>query len=879
MKANKRLKRVTALGLSLALSMSLAFTPALAAGETDTAAEGGAPTEGQGAPDGMPEGGMPDGAPGGGGGGGGTAAPSVDYQTLDVLGKYAGVFIRDGKVLTDPDVISGNGTISSTQISGVKITADNIGVWNKSNDTEEGIAGQSGIVILNTSTGDAASDAVTIGGTEEVYDVDGEKYNTVVILKNEDGDEKNTAYTAADWTIDNGDNPNCTYPGAGIAVSAKSLKVQNAFIETYGYHRPALATYDSKLAGDDDAQAPSVIVEDSVLASWGSEGNGSSAPTFTCMYGSARPVIINANADMMFFNSKVLSSDWGSYSLDQCSNINVSIVNSYNENTVGGYGVYAIGSNTVDMYGTTSVSGQYGAILCAAGTAHMYNLQKALSNSDLMANYDGTLTMSDALNEGGTNQMIAVNNAVTFTADMSGANVVSTLTAEDTLFATVDSATADDGNEIRSVLDTYDWLTNFGAISKGAPYFFLNYIDGSTLCYRSVNSVLKLDNCQLESKNGIVIETVLGYDTSASGINVPDKTEYAGYDFTLSNMDVTGDILHEDYQRKMNLTLDNTTLTGTVYTGTMASWNEEMENYVGQMWDVYDEAVGGVVGEVAEANGLSRDKIIAALEKNDSYESFWGANLTLTDSTWNVTSDASLASLTVDQDSTIQGDVGVDITIYVDVDMSNDDLGFDVSTGTKVDTLEAGKTYNNVVIVTEQKDFEDVNEGDWFYDAVYMAASLGITNGTGTDHYVFSPNVSCTRGQIVTMLYRLAGSPTVLSTSTKFTDVATGSYYEKAVAWAVAEGITNGTSATTFSPNAPCTREQVAAFLYRFSGEKTTATSTTFKDVSTGSYAYEAICWAQSTGVAKGMGNGCFSPKTTCTRAQIAQFICNYVTR
>jgi hypothetical protein len=495
-----------------------------------------------------------------------------------------------------------------------------------------------------------------------------------------------------------------------------------------------------------------------------------------------------------------------------------------------------------------------------------------------MANYDGTITLSDALNQGGGNQMIGVNNAVTFTADMSGANVVSTLTAEDTLFATVDSATADDGSEIKSVLDTYDWLTNFSMISGGAPYFFLNYIDGSTLCYRSVNSVLKLDNCELESKNGVVIETVLGYDTSASGIDVADGTEYAGYDFTLSNMDVTGDILHEDYQRKMNLTLDNTTLTGTVYTGTMASWNEDMENYVGLMWNVYDEALGGVVGEIAEKNDITQDSVVALLEKNDSYETFWGANLTLTDSTWNVTSDASLASLTLDKNSTVQGDAGVDITIYVDVDMSNDDLGFDVTTGTKVDTLEAGKTYKNVVIVTEQKDFEDVSEGDWFYDAVNFAADMGITKGTGTDHYVFSPYVNCDRAQIVTMLYRMAGSPTVLSTTTQFTDVVAGSYYEKAVAWAVSEGITNGTSDTTFSPNATCTREQVVTFLYRLSGEKSTVAST-FKDVSTSSFAYDAISWAQSTGVAQGTGNGNFAPKMTCNRAQIAQFIYNYVTR
>ncbi len=849
MKGKKRFKRGVALSLSLALLLTVCCVPAMAEGEEP------------------PEGGGP-------GGGGGTGAPSVDYQTLDVLGNYAAVFIRDGQVTTDDSLIETKGTIDSTTISDTYITSDTIGVWNKSTDVEDGIAGTSGIVILNTSTGDAADDSVVIGGEEDVFKVNGEDYNTVVILDNQDGDEPNTAYTDAEWTIDNGDNSNCTYPGVGIAVSAAALKIQNAYIETFGYHRPALATYDSQLAGDDNAQAPVVIVEDSLLASWGSEGKGSSAPTFTCMYGSARPVIINASEDIMFFNSKILSSDWGSYSLDQCSDTTVSIVNSYNENTVGGYGVYAIGSNIVNMYGTTSVSGQYGAIICAAGTANIYNLDKAVADSSLMENYDGTIQDDDALNEGGGSQMVGVNSAVTFTADISGANVVSTLSAEDTYFATVETATADDGSTIYSVLDTYDWLTNFAFISGGAPYFFLHYIDGATLSYRSVNSKLNLDNCQLESKNGTVIQTVLGYDTSANGIDVPDGTEYYGYDFNLSNMSVTGNILHEDYQRKMDLVLDNTDLTGAVVTGTMASWNSTMESYVDDLWQADDPAVGGVVGEVAEANDISKEAVVDLLEKNDSYETFWGTNLTLNDSDWTVTDTSSLTTLTVDQESSIQAPEGKTISFYVDVDMSNDDESFDVSTGTLVSSLEAG-TYENVVIVVEDENpFTDVSASDYFYAPVVWAVEQGVTSGTSAT--TFSPNGVCTRAEMVQFLYNEAGKPAVAEgTVNPFVDVKEGAWYYDAVLWAVAEGITAGKDATHFAPAGICTRAEVMQFLYNEAGKPAAAEGTVnpFVDVEEGAWYYDAVLWAAEYGITSGTGDNTYSPNDACTRAQVVTFL------
>lgn len=165
-----------------------------------------------------------------------------------------------------------------------------------------------------------------------------------------------------------------------------------------------------------------------------------------------------------------------------------------------------------------------------------------------------------------------------------------------------------------------------------------------------------------------------------------------------------------------------------------------------------------------------------------------------------------------------------------------------------------------------QKGFNDVKSGDYFYDAVNWAVEKGIT--TGTSATTFSPNASCTRAQIVTFLWRASGSPEPKTASNPFTDVAANAYYCKAVLWAVENGITTGTSATTFSPNAPCTRAQGVTFLWRANGSKAASAAASFTDVASDAYYAPAVAWAAEQNVTGGVGNGLFSPDTTCTRAQ-----------
>lgn len=167
--------------------------------------------------------------------------------------------------------------------------------------------------------------------------------------------------------------------------------------------------------------------------------------------------------------------------------------------------------------------------------------------------------------------------------------------------------------------------------------------------------------------------------------------------------------------------------------------------------------------------------------------------------------------------------------------------------------------------------FRDVAESAYYYDAVEWAVDKGVTEGTGNGY--FSPNRACTRGEIVTFLYRAAGRPAPVSEENPFTDVAPGAYYYDAVLWAVEQGITQGTSATTFSPGATCTRAQAVTFLYRYFSSSATSAVLSFTDVASSTYYYDAVRWAVAGGITQGTGKNTFRPDKTCTRAEIVTFL------
>ena len=166
--------------------------------------------------------------------------------------------------------------------------------------------------------------------------------------------------------------------------------------------------------------------------------------------------------------------------------------------------------------------------------------------------------------------------------------------------------------------------------------------------------------------------------------------------------------------------------------------------------------------------------------------------------------------------------------------------------------------------------FVDVKTGDYFYDAVLWAVEKGITNGTSAE--TFSPEDPCTRAQIVTFLWRAAGSP-VVNYAMDLSDVAGDVYYAEAVRWALSEGITTGTSAHTFSPDATCTREQAVTFLWRAAGSPAVSGESAFEDVGADAYYARAVAWAAQNGVTNGISQALFGTGSDCTRAQIVTFL------
>ena len=168
--------------------------------------------------------------------------------------------------------------------------------------------------------------------------------------------------------------------------------------------------------------------------------------------------------------------------------------------------------------------------------------------------------------------------------------------------------------------------------------------------------------------------------------------------------------------------------------------------------------------------------------------------------------------------------------------------------------------------------FTDVKASDSFYDAVMWAVSSGITSGTSAT--TFSPNASCTRYQFAVMLYKLHGKPPVTGAELPFKDVSKKASYYNAVSWAYSCGIIKGTSKTTFSPNAAVTRYQAVQMLYKTIGKPTvSATDSPFKDVPKNASYFKAVLWAVEDGITKGTSSTTFSPYATCKRYQLVVFL------
>ena len=284
--------------------------------------------------------------------------------------------------------------------------------------------------------------------------------------------------------------------------------------------------------------------------------------------------------------------------------------------------------------------------------------------------------------------------------------------------------------------------------------------------------------------------------------------------------------------------------------------------------------------EQAEVDAMAQaiNNAIAALEKKPSSSSS-GSSRPRYDVT--TPSKPENGSVTVDPERarrgsrvtvTVTPDSGYKLGELVVTDKDGKKLELtDKGNGQYTFTMPSGKVEVAAEFVKEVEisPFADVATDAYYYDAVKWAVNKGVTNGVSET--LFGPDQACTRAQIVTFLWRAAGSPEPKS-GNSFADVAADAYYAKAVAWAVENGITKGTSETTFHPDETCTRAQGVTFLYRALG-KLAAAQAGFTDVAAGSYYADAVNWAAENGVTKGISETLFGPDGSCTRAQIVTFL------
>ena len=287
------------------------------------------------------------------------------------------------------------------------------------------------------------------------------------------------------------------------------------------------------------------------------------------------------------------------------------------------------------------------------------------------------------------------------------------------------------------------------------------------------------------------------------------------------------------------------------------------------------------ITEQSEVDAMAKaiEDAIAELVKKPSSSSSSRPSYSITTPDKTENGSVNISSTSAKRGSTVTITVTPDAGYVLDELTVTDKDGKELSLTKKSDTeytfvMPAGKVEITPSFVKQAEEpsrfFVDVKTGDYFYDAVLWAVEKGITNGTSAE--TFSPEAPCTRAQIVTFLWRAAGSP-VVNYAMDLSDVAGDAYYAEAVRWALSEGITTGTSADQFSPDATCTREQAVTFLYRAAGSPAVSGESAFEDVGADAYYARAVAWAAQNGVTNGISQALFGTGSDCTRAQIVTFL------
>ena len=527
-------------------------------------------------------------------------------------------------------------------LEGVYLECDRID-WDAENSV-----GNSGIIINQYSD---ETTPVSIGGTEERYEApDGEMYNSVILMN-----------TAEDEPSPSGSKE--TAPGVGLGFNGSALELNNVYMEAYGSNR-ATVCIPSRYNDKDVTQDADLILADSMLNCHGNR------------------TLLLMGGDVWCLGSTVLTNNHGALSFDQCM-ASMYVVNSTAEIlTSGGYAIYDAANCDVNLYGSLVMGGNNAITICRNGILTADTLENA--PAEATDPYDGGADlMAPAATEDGRTRIIAGTYPIRMHADMTDkdmqaraylTNAYISAMPEDVVFfdgSTLENHSASGSSGISGLLSAY----NRGAIVDMGSH----------------NGVVIFDSCELRSPTDLLVHSRFNMDSMASGIYPIDGVEYAGDEVVFRNMSAEGDVLHEDYMRKMVLSLENAELTGKVVGTTLEGWNSFWRERVAQL----------PADELSEASD-EMTALEATLKKvihDDTYEALWGVRMSVDGtSVWTVTGDSNLYSFTMEDGAAVKAPEGKSLQIFVDCGMSNSQTAYDTSVGTRIDAFEPGVTYSGVVI-------------------------------------------------------------------------------------------------------------------------------------------------------------------------------------
>ena len=599
---------------------------------------------------------MPMMPPGGFGGGG---APGQEFATYDEVRSTAGILFEDGAVNQENESGAFKGEFSVDPQG--EITPEGVSGINLQGEEES-----NGLAIEMASE----TDVFTIGGEADL--VDG--YNSVIQVKAGEGNT-NAGYEAV--------------YGVGVGINTGELRVVNSYIRSEGPRSTPIYAFSTQ-----NPAGTSLVVVDSKLEAHSDE---IWMPSFKLLAGGARATLLMTRNNSWFYGSEVVSNNWGAISQDTVD-AHTYIVNSSGISTEGGYGIYV--NHGMVLYGSDLYGGQYGLFLCGNADITTDTGAAAREDADAMSKQPDFEVDTER-----QSHIAAPFNAIVVHTSIPSYTMKTTAVLKNTLVSTLMEHLPDSVTPM-SYDDEYFMpgtdILGSGA-GCGATYFYNKNLYGSLVLIRSMNAELTFDNAETYTSNGVLVQSVITYDPpSASGYLTPEQgDEVFGIAANFINGEYEGDVLHQDYQRSMTVTVGQQgTLSGKVVSGTWQAWN-----------DLWSEAN---LNSMLESDGYSADMFgneawvedvhLNLIRADDSaYDGTENRGVTLTveqGGVWNVTGDSSLKQLVIAEGGTVQTPEGCTMTVFTGCDSSNNLLFYDETAGTPVEELVPG-TYDNVVIRIE----------------------------------------------------------------------------------------------------------------------------------------------------------------------------------